>query len=332
MYATYDSMPRKVRFEWIGEAFQLFGAQWGTWVLSVLIYLVIAVVAGGVVGAILGALGVTPPAGGSSFSYGASASGANILFEVIIQIVSLCINGFFLAGLYRMANRAVRGEMISVSDVFSGGNLMVPMLGMILLFYLMILVGALCLLVGIFVVAGLFWPVFAVVADGQGVGNAISRTFDAMKQDWLRSIGFAIVLGLLVLAITILTCGLGTLVAQPIAFLAAALCYRDMIGMPGMTNIPPSGMPYSAAPTPGVWPPPPSQYGQPPYGQQPPAQGQIPYGATPPSEPYNPAPQPPAGEPRADQSPSTGWPAANPPQDNPPADNPNPPTDPPAGS
>lgn len=301
MYATYDSMPRKVRFEWIGEAFRLFGAQWVTWVLAVFIYMAVSLAVGGSIGFFYGferavrAPLASPGAGTSS----------DPVFQIIIQIVSIVVNSFFLGGLYRMANQCVRGGLISVGDLFSGGRVFFPMLGMLVLFYLMLLAGLICLIVGIFVVIGLFWPAFAVVADEQGVGNAISRTFEAMKRDWLNSLGFAIVLGLLAIAITIVTCGLGTLVAQPITFLAAALCYRDMIGMP---DVPPSsaGAPYTMQPGPGVWPPPPSSYGQPPYGSPPPGwpsnppatSEQNPPGAPPGhSQPPDWLPQPPEQEP-----------------------------------
>jgi len=91
----------------------------------------------------------------------------------------------------------------------------------------------------------------------------------AMKQDMWNAGAFVLVLGLLV-AVSIIPCGLGLFVTLPMFFLVSALAYRDMIGMPGAVSttgaygVPPG---YGASQS-GVWPPPPEArppaFGQPP--------------------------------------------------------------------
>jgi hypothetical protein len=122
------------------------------------------------------------------------------------------------------------------------------------------------------VAAGLFLPGFAMVADGENAGRAVSRSIDAMKGDWLSASAFLFVFGFVVLA-SIVPCCLGLFATIPMYYLISALAYRDMDGLP----MPPQpDFSYGAVQY-GVWPPPPSgggdagrpDLGEPPFGNPP---------------------------------------------------------------
>lgn len=314
MYATYDTTSGKVRMEWIGESWELFKAQWGTWVLCVLIYYAISFGVSMALGVVLGVSSAMsnpdifrPPVAGATTSP-AVTTAPDVLAQLMVQAASWLIYAFFASGFYRMANKQVRGGVIELGDLFRGGSVFLPMLGFMVLFGLMCLAGLLCLIVGMFVVMALFWPGYALVADGVSIGDALSRSYNGMKRDWLMAILFGIVFGLVQLFGTVFTCGLGAFALIPMMYLCTSLAYRDMIGMPeAPAGEYPVGYPTGPA-QPGVWPPAPET---PPY-QAPPAS--APYPPPPSAGPYQ---TPPSAGPY--QSPPSGPPYQ------PPAANPEPP-------
>nr|MDQ2688519.1 hypothetical protein [Armatimonadota bacterium] len=184
------------------------------------------------------------------------------------QMLSLAFSwvygAFQSASLYRLAVRQVRGETVSLGDMFGGGPYFGAMLLFNLLYALASLVGIIAICVGVVVVMALLLPAPAMVADGESPTGALSRSLDAMKQDWLTATGFVFVFLLLMLA-SVIPCGLGLLVTVPMLHVISALAYRDMAGMPNVPGV--GGVSYSAPP-PGVWPPPPTY--DPPGGPRPP--------------------------------------------------------------
>jgi len=315
LYQTYNAVPGKVRFEWIGESWELFKAQWSTWVLSGLIFGAIYIA---VVLAVAVPLGlwdqwrylVSHPATGGGFPSSSSAPSSDPLAQLLYDAVGWAVTAFFYGGLFKMANKQVRGEPIAVGDLFSGGSTFLPMLGFVIVFNILIIFGLMCFCIGMAVVYALFWPVFALIADGVSFGNAFSRSFEGMKQDWLMATLYVIVFGLVILASAI-PLGLGLLITYPMNYLSTALAYRDMIGMTGPSGgYPGPGAFYPGPTPPGMWPPPPQRMpGQiPPTPPLPPAQ--MPPGPVPP----NPIDQNPVNPNPINPNP----PAANPPDSTPP--------------
>ena len=259
----------RVNFGWIGESFALFKANIGVWLVAVLLLFVPSLI-GGIIGFAFGASaarsggipGGQPPFGQAPFGQSPFGTGTNAItgglppfLYFAIQIFSILYGAWLYGGVYRTAVKQVRGEMISIGDLFSGGPLLWTMLGFNIVYGLLTGAGfVLCLLPG-FLLVGLLFPGYALIADGVSFGDAISRSFDAMKRDMWNAAAFMFVLLLLVI-VSVFACGLGEFVTLPMLFLCAALAYRDMIGMPG-ANSPPSGLGYGTA-APGVWPPPPS--------------------------------------------------------------------------
>ena len=269
----------RVSFGWIGESFELYKANIGVWIVATLMAFVPSI-AGAIVGGIFGAAtagqhpgGGQPPFGSSPTPFGGQQNsytgGLPPPLYFGIQVMSALYSAWLSGGVYGTAVKQVRGEAISVNDIFSGGPLIWKMLGFNIVYTFAVALGwCFCLVPG-FLLSGLLFPAYALIADGETVGNAITRSFEAMKRDMWNAGAFILVMGLIVLA-GIIPCGLGLLVTLPMLYLATALAYRDMIGMPGPVNRTgaygaPAG--YGAAQS-GVWPPPPEArppaFGQPP--------------------------------------------------------------------
>ena len=271
--------PGRVNFGWIGEAFELYKVNIGVWIIATLMAFVPTIV-GAIVGAIFGATsalqhssGSQPPFGSSPSPFGrqqnAYTGGLPPMLYFGIQIASALYSAWLAGGVYGTAVKQVRGEVISIGDIFAGGPLIWKMFGFNIVYSFAVGLGwCFCLVPG-FLLSGLLFPAYALIADGETVGNAIARSIDGMKRDMWNAGAFILVMGLVVLA-GIIPCGLGLLVTIPMFYLVAALAYRDMIGMPGGANTTGAfGVPggYGAAQS-GVWPPPPEArppaFGQPP--------------------------------------------------------------------
>ena len=263
--------PGRVNFGWIGEAFELFKANAGVWIVATLMAFVPSII-GGIAGGIYGAAAArSGSAGQPSFGQSPFGGGQNPFtgglppgLSVSIQIFSILYAAWLYGGIYRTAVKQVRGELISISDIFSGASWMWKILGFNIVYGLVVGIGLVLCLVPGFLLSGLLFPGYALIADGETVGTAISRSMDAMKRDMWNAAAFVFVMGLLV-AVSIIPCGLGLFVTLPMFFLVSALAYRDMIGMPGGGQSAPAGGAYGTPPgvwppAPGAWPPPPQQY------------------------------------------------------------------------
>lgn len=309
--------PGKVNFGWISEAFTLFQANIAVWIVAGLLSLV-PIIFGAIIGAIAGASGAA-----TTGAYAPDASnpgaalaqrlggGLNPGVSLIIRVVAAIYGAWLYGGVYRAAIKQVRGEPISTADLFTGVPTMWSMLGFSVVYGLATGVGfVLCIVPGL-LAAGLLFPGYALIADGESFGNALSRSIDGMKRDMWMAAAFVFVLGLLI-AVSAIPCGLGLFVTVPVFYLTGALAYRDMIGMPTGAGGGGYGQPGFGAPAaPGVWPPAPSVAPPPTdtppassYGQSPPPTS---FGQTPPPASQTPPPAPSWGQP---QPPAT--PPANP--------------------
>lgn len=277
---------------WISEAWELFKANAGIWIVAALALILVPQVVNFVVGLLGGAASsVSQPApsrypAGFPGGYGAGSNpmgsilgtGVSLGLQLATMAFDLAWRAFLYGGVYRMAVKQVRGEPITFGDIFAGGQCFFPMLLFEIIYGLATLVGLLLCIVPCFLVTGLLFPCYALIADGVPLGEALSRSVDGMKRDLWGAAGFIFVMGLLILASFFAFC-LGEFVTIPMSWLVAAIAYRDMIGMPGRVA---AGAGAFGTPVPGVWPPPPSAgqappspFGQPPpptaYGQPPPA-------------------------------------------------------------
>ena len=250
--AEYPNYPRKVNFNWINESFKIFQRDAGTWVLTALIFILIVAAISVVIEGVFILSGHSPfltPSETAASPFAVYTYPTYWAFMGLSVLIGLPVNGFLYGGVFSMANKAVRGQSIDLGDLFSGGATIVNYIVYMLILTILSYLGVIALIVGCLVVTGLFYPGLAVLADGVGFADAFSKSFNAMKNNWLTAAGFVFVFGLLYMLSAV--CCIGIFVTLPMMCITTSLAYRDMIGMPGA-----SVEPVPAAP--GVWPPPPS--------------------------------------------------------------------------
>jgi len=267
-----------VRWEWIGEAWNLFTKQWSVWVVMILVTCL-------VVGLIymplyfIAIFSMVPSVSEDGVVTSASGFLPIVIFPVGYLAI-VCAMSYLFGGLYSAAFKQIRGEQIAVGDLFSGGRYFSRMIGAAVLIGIASIIGSmLCLIPGLIVGGLAFLTAPMIIEGGKGTIDAIKASVEVTKRDWIMFTLFAIALGLIAGAGGI-ACGVGVLATYPLLFLGHALAYRDLVGMPGAHS---QGqfMP----------PPPPPDYRD--YAPaQTPAQPQAPAWAPPPNYGSTPAPEP----------------------------------------
>ncbi|MEO7718820.1 MAG: hypothetical protein ABIY70_21690 [Capsulimonas sp.] len=219
--------PRKVSFDWLGEAWKLFTSHAPLWIAAT----IVAVYAPLCIDLfVILAVGVSQKiAGGGGVWYAITHMPAGLTFG--LALLNAAYSAFVYGGLALMALKQAQGEPVSFRDIFSGGPLFGRMLVFGVVYSLLIGAGSLFLVLpGVFL-AGLLLPAIALTAAGASLGDALPRSMKAMWPDRFIAMGLAFVLGTL----TLIGSGfltLGLLAAVPLWFLVSALAYRDMIGIP----------------------------------------------------------------------------------------------------
>lgn len=287
--------------EWINEGWQMFAAKWQVWVPMMLVFIVALVVP--ILPVYILAIGMNiATVGGDPESMGAVPVIVPMLAGVG-GLITLCLSAFMLGGIYRTAFKQMRGEPISVKDLFSAGDVFPSMLGALFLVGLCVGVGAVFCLVPGFLAAGLLFFTFPLIVEKKlGVFDAMQRSFETTRPNMWMFMAFAFVVAILG-SLGQLACYVGLLVTYPLQFLIAAAAYKDCFGVTGARGI---GALPSAQPA-----YPPQAYNQQSWSNQPPASYGQPVAPPPPAaqpRPFSP-PAPPPPQPFTPPAPAAPPPA-----------------------
>ncbi len=270
---AYQPAPQ-ISFDWISQAWALFRAQMGAWIVALLLFFVVLLVICIPLAFVTGYAGViraifeTSRSGAPAVSPFSTFSNVGV---ILFGLLSGAISYVLLGGLYRMAVRTARGETVAATDIFSGLDKAVPMIVVGLLSGIATTIGAyLCILPGLILAGLLMFAPLLVVDRGLPPLQAMSESVGLLKKQWLMAGVFYLVIAL-VASLGGLLLGVGILFTYPLLFLSIALGYLAFTG-----QLPPgAGQGFGEA-QPGVWPPPPSAA---PPTAWPPPPGSAPPGA-----------------------------------------------------
>jgi uncharacterized membrane protein len=260
--------------EVLGRAWEIYKANWGVLTGAVVVfYICVFVPQYGI------SMGIVLSGNGPGTSGYWPAFGGN-------NIITMLIESFFFVGLNRIFIAAARGETPQFATLFSGGSRMLPFFGTLLLMYIAIVIGFLCLVVpGVILMLGL-GPALLFVSDTDlGVVDSLKASWEAMKGHKGNYFLFMLV-GFCLMLAGALACCVGELVAFPLFLVAQAIIYTRISGRMGTPAAAAVGY---GGPPPGYGGPPPG-YGGPPGGPPPAGGG---YGGPPPGAPpggYGPPP------------------------------------------
>lgn len=221
-------MTNKVRLgEWITEGWNLLKMQWQTWTAMTFIFFIPVAVVIGLEQVI--SFRMQKP-------FGTSASvidfirtlGQSMTLSVLTSFIVAMVNALFLGGIYRAAFKQIRGESISVSDVFSGMDLYIKILVAALIVNALQLLGTfLCYFPGLIAQGLLMLTIPLIVQKNMEPLDAIKESFNTTKSEWLMFTVLIVVTSLLAVA-GIIVCGIGIFFTYPLLFLITAVAYRDI--------------------------------------------------------------------------------------------------------
>lgn len=279
--------------EWINEGWQMFAAKWQVWVPMMLVFILALVVP--ILPMYILMLGANLAAAGSDGV--PEFSPLLPLVGIVGGLITFGLAAFMLGGIYRTAFKQMRGEAISVGDLFSGGDVFLSMAAAMILVGLCVNVGTVFCIVPGFLALGLLYFTFPLIVEKKlGVIEAMQRSFEMTRPQMWMFMLFAFVVSLIA-SLGAIACYVGLLVTYPLQFLIGAAAYKDCFGVTGARSI---GALQAAQP---AYPPqaynqqswsnqPPASYGQPVV--PPPSVSQPrPFSPPAPSSPVAPAPPPP---------------------------------------
>jgi len=228
-YPPPPPQPR-IRFEAIGEAWQLFQKDAATWVVSALIYFAIVAIVGGVIGVFLGLTGEIAGRSGGLGDISGLVMPALSLAHILSRIVIFVISTLLLGGMYRMAIKSLRNEPINVADMFNVGDVLPSCLLAALIVGILTGIGfMLCVIPGLIIGALLMFTYPLIVDRRLGAIEAISQSVNTLKNEALMATLFYLVLAIIVV-VGVAACCVGVLVTFPLFILSIAVVYRDFFG------------------------------------------------------------------------------------------------------
>lgn len=215
--------------EWISEGWQMFAEKWPVWIGQ----MAIVFVAFGISIAPLFLMFLAAILRASQTGDPLKLPELFFPLSLVMSVVGLFGGAFLWAGLYRTAFKQLRGQPISVRDLFSGGDRFLPVAGAFIVINVLTILGfSLCILPA-FVVAGmLHFTIPLIVERRMSIGEAISASFNATRSDWLTFVVFVFVLGLLA-GLGGAACFIGWVASYPLQFTITAIAYRDVFGVEG---------------------------------------------------------------------------------------------------
>lgn len=154
--------------------------------------------------------------------------------RLVVQVLSFVVQVFFSLGVARIFVNLASGRPAEIGMLIGQGDKYLRGLGATFLVSLATLVGLILLVVpGIIVSLGMYLFLYALVDQDLGV-------IDAMTESWRLTHGYklflfllTLVVGIGIIVITIVTCGLGALIAIPVLSLVQGVVYHSLVSEKG---------------------------------------------------------------------------------------------------
>ena len=208
----------EVRFDAISEGWALFLRRWPTWVVAGLI---VMVGNGFLIRALGGVLNLHLPQGGGGFRFQVPPA-QGMVAATLVAVA----NGLFLGGMFRLACLQVRGHPIRVADLFGITDVLGELVIGSAIWGVAVTAAASFCVIPAFLLAGVWMFMIPLIVDGRlSAMEAISRSWHALKRQWLTATLFQIVAGFLA-GLGACLC-LGLFLSMPLYCLSITVLYRD---------------------------------------------------------------------------------------------------------
>lgn len=214
--------------EWMSTAFNLFTQAWQVWVIHGVLALLVPVVVGGGVAFASFALGFVAAANMQGDAQAVLAVVAATTATLIATVAPFLYLG---AGMIHTAARQLRGETVTVQDIFVPFDRVMRLCGAFLIIAVLQTLGLFLCVVPAFIVSGLFLYAPPLIVDrGLGVGEALSTSVRMTRPYLLLNILWSVLIGLIYQAGGFV--GVGYVATLPISVLMLMVGYWDAVNPP----------------------------------------------------------------------------------------------------
>jgi len=171
----------------------------------------------------------------------AGLTGISLLIFIVGILAIAVIQLALQAGFFRIIKNIDHGQEVKASDLFHflkgkyfGGVTML----MIATFVVAIVASLLCFvpLIYAFIPMSYFIIVYA-FNPNMPTTDIVKVSFKLGTKKWLLSFGLFVVLYLLIVILTLVTCGLGSLFLAPFIYLPFYLIYKEVVGFDAIDNL-----------------------------------------------------------------------------------------------
>jgi phage FluMu protein Com len=197
--------------ETLGTAWQIYKANFGNVVLAGFVVLVLNLA---ISGAVVYAMRDFP-----------------FVTRQLVALVSNVPSLWLSLGLFTYLLKIARGEVALFGDVFSGGPYLLPAIGAFLIMYICVVIGFILLIIPGIIVALMLSQAFLMLIDqNAGVIDSLRMSMQVTRGNKLTLFALGLVTMVIVLVVSIFTCGIGYFFVTPFVSLLFVVTYLSMTG------------------------------------------------------------------------------------------------------
>jgi uncharacterized membrane protein len=163
----------------------------------------------------------------TSASLGAASIAVLVLGGIVMFVVIGAIQSAYLAGSLDIAN----GQPVSIGSFFKPRNVGSVILATVIVGILTSIGNALCVIPGLIVAIFTLFTTVAIVDRNLGAIDAIKHSFEIAKSNFVQVL-LTWLMSIVIVLVGALLCGIGLIVALPVATLFLVYAYRRLSGGP----------------------------------------------------------------------------------------------------
>jgi len=229
---TYTQYPRfnnpEIRFDAIGEAFQIFARNWKVYIpasvpslVAITLYFVISIGAGFMTGL--------------SRSNDIASLGPSLVLQYGSMFVMYFVVAWQIAGIMRMAIRDVNGLPIQVSDAYKLDGKVGAVIGAAISIGILTTLGYVACCIPGFLASGAFMLTYPLIVEQRlGVFEAMGKSWETLKPHIWKAAGYFFLVSL-IFSVSQSFC-IGVVIGLPVLCICLAIVYKDFFLSQPMTD------------------------------------------------------------------------------------------------
>lgn len=213
----------------ISEAWDRTSGSKGTIWLALLFFLIVFIPVSIVVPFVLGKLGLGPTPGGPI--------GEMVTYQIVAQLLLNCVSLPLSAGLMMIGLKLAARAPVEATEIFGYFPKILPLLGTMILMYLMIFIGfCLFIIPGIYLAIAYVLAIPLVVEKDLSPWQALETSRKAITHRWFRVFGLYLVM-VVIMIVAMIPLGIGLIWVFPMFLLAFGIVYRNIFGYDGAVAV-----------------------------------------------------------------------------------------------